>query len=56
MNHLLGLVILSLCVASVFAFISRETRKTRVRYFLTLLGYMVAGSVLAAWIMHQIPW
>ena len=56
MNHLLGLVILSLCVAAVFTFISRDTRKARVRYFLTLLGYMIAGSVLAAWMMYQIPW
>ncbi len=56
MNHYLSLVILALAVTSVFTAISREAEKKRLRYFVTMLGYMVVGSLAAAWLMYFIPW
>lgn len=56
MNHFLLLVLLSLCISAVFAVISREGRDEQFRYFLTLLGYMVLGSLAAAWLMYFLPW
>ncbi len=56
MNHFLGLVLLALCISLVFAAISKDTQKERVRYFLVLMGYMVIGSLLASWLMSAIPW
>ncbi len=56
MNHFVMLVILSLAVATVFALISKETRQEQLRYFLTLLLYMVVGSFVGAWVMSAIPW
>lgn len=55
MNHFLGLAILSLCVASVFALLNRSDRKERFRYFLTLMGYMLVGSLLFSWLMYFLP-
>lgn len=56
MNHFLGLVVLALTVCAVFALISKESREERLRYFLSLLGYMILGSLIAAWIMYPFPW
>lgn len=55
MNHFLGLLILSLCIATVFSLINRTDSKERFRYFLTLMAYMVVGSLLFAWLMYLIP-
>ncbi len=56
MNHYISLVILAFGVTSVFTAISREAEKNRLKYFLTMIGYMVVGSLLAAWLMYFIPW
>lgn len=56
MNHFLGLVILSVCVAAIFSFINRSDGWERWKYFFGLLGYMVAGSLLFAWLMYALPW
>lgn len=56
MNHFLGLVLLSICVATVFALINKHETEERVRYFLTLMAYMVLGSFLASWVMYLLPW
>lgn len=56
MNHFLGLALLALCISLVFAAISKDTQKERLRYFLVLMGYMVIGAALASWIMAAIPW
>ncbi len=50
------LVVLSLVVALVFTLISKETKEERVRYFLTMLLYMIVGSFLGGWLMSAIPW
>jgi uncharacterized membrane protein len=55
-NHFLGLIILSLCIATVFVIVNRERKQDRVRYFLRLLAYMIVGSLLFAWVMYFIPW
>lgn len=55
MNHFLGLIILSLCIASVFALTMKETREDRVRYFFSLLAYLILGSLIASWIMYPFP-
>ena len=54
MNHYIAILILSLCIASVFTLIVNESAGERIRYFLKLMGYMTLGSFLAAWIMHAI--
>jgi len=54
-NHFFGLIILSLCIATVFSLINRSDSKERVRYFFTLMLYMVVGSLLFAWLMYLIP-
>lgn len=56
MNHYVSLLIFSLMVTSVFTAISKEAEDRRARYFVTMLGYMVVGSVIAGWLMYFIPW
>ena len=55
MNHYFAISILSVCIATVFTLITKETQEERIRYFLKLLGYMVVGSFVAAWIMYSVP-
>ena len=55
MNHFVGLFILSICIATVFALVNRNETSERIRYFFTLMGYMVVGSLLFAWVMYLIP-
>ncbi len=50
------LIILSLAIALVFTLISKETKEERIRYFLTMILYMVVGSFLGSWLMSAIPW
>ncbi len=54
MNHYLAISIISLCIATVFTLITKETKQERIRYFLKLMGYMVLGSFVAAWLMYSI--
>jgi len=54
-NHYIAISIMSVCIATVFTLITKETQEERIRYFLKLLGYMVVGSVAAAWIMYSVP-
>ncbi len=56
MNHYLSLLIVSLCIAAVFAMVTKEDTNERFHYFLMLLTYMVLGSLVAAWIMSWVPW
>lgn len=55
MNHFSGILIFALCVATVFALVNREGFRDRVNYFLTLIAYMVAGSLLFSWVMYLLP-
>ena len=55
MNHFLGLLVLSVCIATIFSLINKSGSKERIRYFLTLMAYMVVGSLLFAWLMYLIP-
>jgi len=54
-NHYFAISILSVCIATVFTLITKDTQEERIRYFLKLLGYMVVGSFVAAWIMYSVP-
>lgn len=56
MNHFLGLLVLSVWIAAIFAFVNREGSQERIRYFLTLMAYMVGGSLAFAWLMYFLPW
>ena len=56
MNHFLALLFVSLCVSTVFTLITKERPDERIRYFLTLMGYMVLGSLAGAWVMSFLPW
>jgi len=53
-NHYIAISIISLCIATVFTLITKETKQDRIRYFLKLMGYMVLGSFVAAWLMYSI--
>ena len=55
MNHYVAVLILSLCIASVFTLIVKESSQERIQYFLKLMGYMVLGSFVASWLMYAIP-
>ena len=55
MNHYIAISILSVCITIVFTLITKETKEERIRYFLKLLGYMVVGSFVGAWIMYSVP-
>ena len=55
MNHFVSLVILSIVIATVFSLLNRTERKERLHYGLRLLGYMVVGSLVVAWIMYFLP-
>jgi len=54
-NHYIAICILSVCITTVFTLITKETKEERIRYFLKLLGYMVVGSFVVAWIMYSVP-
>jgi len=54
-NHFVSLVVLSIVIATVFSLLNKTERKERLRYFLMLLGYMVVGSLIVAWIMYFLP-
>ena len=55
MNHYIAISILSVCIITVFTLITKETKEERIRYSLKLLGYMVVGSFVVAWIMYSVP-
>ena len=51
MSHYLMLVVLAICVAVVFALVTKDSRQERLHYLLTMLAYMVVGSLLGGWVM-----
>ncbi len=55
MTHYWVLVILAASVAVIFAMAMKETWKEIFRYFLSLVAYMILGSLIAAWIMYSVP-
>ena len=56
MNHFIGLSILGIAIAIVFALITKEDPREQTRYFLKLVVYMLFGSLAGAWVMSAIPW
>ena len=56
MNHFVGLSVLGVAIAIVFALITREDPGEQARYFLKLIAYMILGSLAGAWVMSAIPW
>lgn len=56
MNHFYGLVFMSLSIGVVFALINKDSLHERFGYFLSLMAYMIIGSLLAVWLMQVIPW
>ena len=55
MNHFIGLIFISIVVSAVFSLLNRSEPKEQIRHFLLLLGYMVVGSLLFAWLMYFLP-
>ena len=55
MNHFVMLIVLSFGIAVVFTLVNKETREERIRYFFTLLLYMVVGSMIGGWVMSFFP-
>lgn len=55
MNHFIGLAILAVCIAGAFALVNKEKKRERIHYFLTLLAYMILGSLVFSWLMYLVP-
>ncbi len=51
-SHFLTLLIFSIIVSTVIAFIKHDEKKEIMRYGLKLLGLMVGGVILVSWIMY----
>lgn len=51
MSHYLMLLVLAIGVAVVFALVTKDSRQERLHFLLTMLAYMVVGSLLGGWIM-----
>ena len=54
-THFILMLIFSLLVSFVFAFIAKEEAGERVKYFLYLLGSFVILSLVAGWLMYPFP-
>ena len=55
MNHFIGLIIISIVVSAVFSLLNRSEVREQISHFFLLLGYMVVGSLLVAWLMYFLP-
>jgi len=51
-SHLLSMVLYALLVSIVLALIRRDTKKTQLRYGLTLFLIMVVGAIAFGWFMY----
>ncbi len=54
-NHLLLMVLFSVPVSLVFAFISKDEGRERAKYFFYLLGSFLVLSILVGWLMYPFP-
>lgn len=54
-NHLLLMVLFSVPVSLVFAFIAKDEGRERAKYFFYLLGTFILLSILVGWIMYPFP-
>ena len=54
-SHLGSMLIFSILVSLVFAFIAKYDAKERLKYFLYLLASFVLLSLLAGWLMYPFP-
>jgi len=54
-NFFVLMLIFSILVSLVFAFINRSSARDRTKYFFFLLGSFVFLSIVAAWIMYLFP-
>ncbi|MBN2338373.1 MAG: hypothetical protein JXP48_07510 [Acidobacteria bacterium] len=54
-NHFVLMVVFSVLTSLVIAFIAKNGRRERTRYFFILLGAFVLLSVVAGWLMYPFP-
>jgi hypothetical protein len=54
-NHFLLLVLFSIPVSFVLAFITKDGMRERRRYFLYLLASFILISIVASWVMYLFP-
>ena len=54
-HHVLLMAIHGLLVAVFFSVLWRRDRREQVRLFLQLLGGMIGGGLIAAWLMYPFP-
>ncbi len=54
-NHFLLMVLFSVPVSLVFAFISKDEGRERAKYFFYLLGSFLVLSILVGWLMYPFP-
>jgi hypothetical protein len=54
-SHFLLLVLFSIPVSLVLAFITKDGARERRRYFLYLLASFVLISIVASWVMYSFP-
>jgi hypothetical protein len=53
--HFTLMLVFSILVSLVFAFIGKEGTRERAKYFLYLLGSFVLLSLVASWLMYPFP-
>jgi len=51
-SHLLSMILYALLVSIVLALIRRDTKKTQIRYGVTLFLIMVVGAIAFGWFMY----
>jgi hypothetical protein len=54
-SHFFLLLAFSIPTSLVLAFIAKQGRKERIKYFLTLLGAFIVLSIIAGWLMYPFP-
>jgi hypothetical protein len=54
-THFVLMLVFSILVSLVFAFIAKEEAGERVKYFLYLLGSFVILALAAGWLMYPFP-
>lgn len=53
-SHFIAMLIFSLIVSTILAFLKYDEKKQIIRYGVKLLLYMVGGVIAVSWFMHLV--
>lgn len=54
-SHLAAMVVFAVFVSVVFAALMRDEPREQLRFGLRLFGGLVAGGILAGWLLYPLP-